>query len=125
MSIMHIQRFTTHSHRKLKSRSAIATGLLALGLTLLAFQTQAGDTLSDAKMRFQQEMAACNRGETNQDRPTCQKEARAAYQEAKTGKLNDDPATFQANAERRCIPLEPDDRALCLKRVRGNGPAAK
>lgn len=72
---------------------------------------------------YQQQRADCVAGRTAEDRATCLREAGAAQQEAKRGKL-DNGGDYTANALQRCQPLPPNDRAECERRVRGEGSSS-
>jgi hypothetical protein len=76
---------------------------------------------SDARARYQQDLAACESGQSNEDRPTCLREARAAFAEARRGGLNDDQAQYQQNALIRCNALPPEERDACRARMQGQG----
>ena len=74
-----------------------------------------------ALARYQVERSACLNGQSNQDRPTCLREANAAFAEAKRGGLDDGPVDYHANALKRCEPLRGDDRQACIARMNGEG----
>ncbi|MEJ6001194.1 hypothetical protein [Paucibacter soli] len=93
----------------------LAAGLA--GLSPLAALAGDGTPLA----RYQQERAACLAGKTNQDRPTCLREAGAAYAEAQRGGLEGDEESWRRNAVRRCEVLQGDERFDCLARMRGQG----
>ena len=57
----------------------------------------AGGNLPEAQARYQQDRAACISGQSQQDRATCLKEAGAALQEAKRGRLGNDPGSYEQN----------------------------
>lgn len=77
--------------------------------------------IADAQTRYQQDVAACNSGQSNQDRNTCLLEARNALAEARRGGLNDAAGQYQQNALQRCGALKGDDRIACEARMRGEG----
>ena len=71
---------------------------------------------------YQQDRAACNSGQTNQDRATCLREAGAALQESRRGRLdNGQSSLYEQNALARCQPLPLEERAACQARIRGEG----
>ena len=72
----------------------------------------------DAKARYLKERAACETGNTHQDKATCLKEAGAALDEKKKGKL-DNSGSPVANATERCNLLPAKDKADCLARITG------
>jgi hypothetical protein len=100
---------------------ALAIGAAgALGATP-AFAADAGRP-SDAQARYQQERAACLSGQSHQDQSTCLKEAGAALEEARRGRLDTGQAArYQDNALLRCSVLPPEDRSACEARIQGQG----
>jgi hypothetical protein len=99
--------------------SAIAfTVLVAMVPTWVAGETR----LSQAQSAYQQERARCLRGESHQDRATCLKEAGAAYDEARHGRLGNAPGTeLSRNATQRCDAQPPAEREACTQRILGAG----
>ena len=81
----------------------------------------AADKPSEAQARYQQERAACMSGQSQQDRATCLREADAALQEAKRGRLGDGQGAYEQNRQSRCDGLPAADRDDCLRRMRGEG----
>ena len=97
--------------------SAFAVGaLLAAGMAVAA-----GGKLSEAEARYEQDRAACNSGQSYQDRATCLREAGAALQEAKRGRLGDGQSSYEQNRIIRCDRLTAGDRDDCLRRMHGEG----
>jgi hypothetical protein len=96
--------------------------LCALGLALGASAAHAAtdSELATAQARYKKDVAVCNEGRSNQDRATCMKEAGAALEEAKRGRLSTDPVT-RANATARCEALKGDERDACIARMNGAG----
>ena len=76
---------------------------------------------SDAQARYQAERARCNSGQSQQDQTTCLREAGAAYEEAKRGRLDDGRAQYQQNALARCEVLPAEERSACHARMQGQG----
>lgn len=76
---------------------------------------------ADAQQRYQQERAACLSGQSAQDQSTCLKEAGAALEEARRGRLADGSAQYQQNALARCTVLPPEERDACHARMQGQG----
>ena len=71
---------------------------------------------------YRKERADCMNGHTQQDRPTCLKEASAALVEARRGNLTTPPAdVLAANAAKRCEVQPPKDRGDCERLMRGEG----
>lgn len=105
-------------HRKLATLALAA----ALG-SLASVSTPAADRTSgdSAERVYQRERAACLSGRTHQDQATCLREAGAALEEARRGRLATPPTDYMANALRRCEVLPADDRADCKARVAGYG----
>ncbi len=81
----------------------------------------AGGKLSDAQARYQQDRADCMSGRSNEDRATCLREAGAALQAAKRGRLGDDQGSYEHNRLLRCDRLPPGDREDCVRRMHGEG----
>jgi hypothetical protein len=109
-------------HRRLVQgwRTLIAIGgSAALTATIAA----AADPVrpSGAEARYQQERAACESGQSQQDRATCLREAGAALHEARQGRLVDGPAQYQQNELARCSYLPPEERSACHARMQGQG----
>ena len=74
----------------------------------------------DAQTAYQKEAAAC-RGTARQDHATCMKEAGAARDEARRGRLADRGAAYDKNATQRCNGLPDADRKDCMARMQGQG----
>ena len=93
--------------------------LFALGSTLVASAAMAAGrgSQSDAQATYNRDRAACMRGDTNQDRATCLKEAGAALTEARRGGLDNRDADFERNRLLRCDQQPPADRAECVRRM--------
>jgi len=78
--------------------------------------------MSEAQARYPKERAACNNGQSHQDRTTCLREAGAALAESKRG--NPDAAgtgRYEQNQLLRCDAHPAEDREDCLRRMRGEG----
>ena len=93
--------------------------LCALGALWGASALAAGShASSSAQAQYLQDRAACNAGQSTEDRATCLKEAGAALQAARRGALTSaSPAEYQRNALLRCNEQPPADRADCLARM--------
>lgn len=96
---------------------AVAGALLGASTVLAA---NAG-VLADAQARYRQDMAACNKENSNQDLATCRLEAKNALAEARRGGLTDAPGQYQQNALKRCEAHKGEDRTDCEARMRGQG----
>lgn len=105
-----------------KANPSLAVPACAVAALLFAGMAAAADGKpSDAQARYRQDRAACLSGRSNQDRATCLREAGAALQAAKRGRLGDDPGAYEKNRLIRCEPLPAGDRADCVRRVQGEG----
>ena len=80
-----------------------------------------GRSPSDAQTRYQQDRAMCESGQSHQDHATCLREAGAALDAAKRGRLNDGQAQYRQNALIRCDPLPTEERNACQARMEGQG----
>lgn len=111
------------THSGLGAVDFLAIALGAAGVLLVASTAAAaGADPSNARARYQEERAACMIGRSRQDRATCLREAGAALQEARRGRLGEaDPRQYEENRLTRCNPLPPDDREDCVRRMRGEG----
>lgn len=99
--------------------AAALVGAFASATAAFAAEPVATD---DAKARYLKEKAACETGNTQQDKATCLKEAGAALDEKKKGRL-DNSGSPAANATDRCNVLPAKDKADCLARITGpQGP---
>lgn len=95
-----------------------ATGLTLAGLLAAGTASAAGAKPSEAQLRYNQERAKCMRGESNQDRATCLKEAGAALQESKkrTAAAGSGGELAQ-NRLKRCETLPAQEREDCAARM--------
>ena len=105
--------------------SPAAPAALAAPAARAALPTSAASN-ADAAARYQQERATCMKGQSNQDRTTCLKEAGAAYAEAKRGGLKVTGSSGgqdarAANATQRCTGLPAEESKACMARMRGEG----
>ncbi|MDR3452039.1 MAG: hypothetical protein P4L96_04435 [Rhodoferax sp.] len=93
--------------------------LCALGALLGASALAAGSRdSSSAQAQYIQDRAACNAGQSNEDRATCLKEAGAALQAARRGGLTSaGPTDYQRNAMRRCNEQPAESRDDCVARM--------
>ena len=102
----------------------LAFGLSActVGALLVAgMAVAAGGKLAEAQARYRQDRAACNSGQSQQDRATCLREAGAALEAAKRGRIGDEQSSYEKNQLIRCERLPAQDREDCLRRMRGEG----
>lgn len=77
--------------------------------------------LTKAQERYQQDIAKCNSGTSNQSAVTCRREAGSALAEAKRGTLQTNSTQYQRNALKRCEVHEGDDRVACEARITYQG----
>lgn len=70
---------------------------------------------------YQKDRTDCMKGETNQERATCLREAGAALQEARRGRLANDETQFERNRLLRCESQPAADRADCRRLLNGEG----
>jgi hypothetical protein len=80
--------------------------------------------MSEAQAVYQAERAQCLTGQSHQDRATCLKEAGAAYQEARAGRLGSGDGEFERNRVARCNAQLPENRADCVRKANGEGQAS-
>lgn len=97
---------------------ALALAVFAVGLSLGSTAALAADA---ATSTYQQERAACLKGQTYEDKATCLKEAGAALNDARRGRLSEGATSYEQNALMRCNALPAADREDCARRVRGEG----
>lgn len=100
---------------------AAVLALTAAVAQIATAQVGSGTTGIDATGNPASEMAACNNGQTQQDRETCMKEVRNANADKRAGKLDNAGGQFGANAAQRCDALTGDDKIACEARVIGIG----
>ncbi|MDY7577809.1 hypothetical protein RGU70_05685 [Herbaspirillum sp. RTI4] len=102
--------------------------LCQLALVLLAasasYSSIAANPAQDENARYQNDLKVCNSGHSNQDRATCLKEAGAARDEAKRGRLNDRAPDYRQNALSRCQSLPMRDQEACQRRIDGDGTSS-
>lgn len=102
--------------------SFLGLSACAVGAMLVAgMAAAAGGNPSEAQARYQQDRAACISGQSYQDRATCLREAGAALQEAKRGRVGDSDSVYEQNRLIRCDSVAAADREDCLRRMRGEG----
>ena len=100
-----------------------ALALCAAGAMLGSPLVGAQGSADSASMQavFQRERAVCLNGLSHQDRPTCLKDASAAYQEARRGQLGNGDGQFERNRLIRCSVHAPQDRLACERNANGEG----
>ncbi len=98
----------------------VMPSLFATGTAIAA----GSKTNTGAQLTYRNDRAACMSGQSNQDRATCLKEAGAALQAARRGRLDNGPegeAQFARNRVLRCDRQPAQDREDCLRRMHGEG----
>lgn len=98
----------------------LAASLCAAGLMMAAGAVHAADAIGRAgiQSQYEQDVARCKSGNTNQDRATCLREAGAAREEAMRQNLRDSsPEQLHQNQVARCDRLPPDSRQDCLTQM--------
>ena len=99
----------------------LVSTLLAFGMTQAIAASPGRQEMAAAQIRFQQDMALCKSGQSNQSRQTCQTEARNALQAARRGELSGTDGVAEGNASLRCAAHQGLDRSACEARMRGEG----
>lgn len=99
-----------------------ALGAFALGAslcTLPAGAQTASQSQSRANSTYAQERAACQSGQSGQSRADCMREAGAAMNEARQGKLGNQAGqdAYTKNATARCATLPMTEREECARRM--------
>lgn len=104
-------------------KNTVRLSTLALGALLLSTASLAQNADRDARARYQADRQACLSGNTHQARSVCLREAGAALQEARRGRLTTAPNEQEAaNAVKRCDAFKnAEDRAVCVDRIQGAG----
>jgi len=106
--------------------------LLMLVVLLLLFALFSSGTAHSAgpagaaspQKTYQYDRADCNSGIAGPDKAACLREAGAALQEAKSGKLADANTNFESNKVARCSYLREPDKSYCVRRMNGEGTAS-
>jgi len=94
-------------------------GLLSVVAPPAAAQTQSDATIHE---KYLADRAACLSGRTGEDQKACLREAGAAAQAARQGKLLEGAdENYRRNALARCAPLPPEQREACRMRIEGAG----
>lgn len=108
--------------RTLFSEMLYATGVLVAGAVIFVGSAMAADR-DTAEAEYRAQRALCESGQSGQARDTCLREAGAALQEARRGRLmRSSDVDYEMNARLRCESQSPDLREACMKL---NGPDAR
>lgn len=97
--------------------------LLLFALLFSSVTAHAADPAASAAPRttYLHDRADCMSGRSGPDKTTCLREAGAALQEARSGKLADPNTEFENNRIARCAYLKEPDKGYCLRRMNGEG----
>ncbi|OWQ92257.1 hypothetical protein CDN99_07935 [Roseateles aquatilis] len=113
------QTLTSPSTAALVTAGAVLSAVMMIAAP--AFAANSAST-SDAQAAYDKERADCMAGRTGQARQTCLKEAAAAREEARRGRLQTASAQELANnAMLRCQRVREEDREDCRMMVMGQG----
>jgi hypothetical protein len=113
-----------HNEKRLPRFAVHCAIAMSLAVAVVPAWPAAKGKLSQAQADLQRERARCTRGESGQALATCLKEANAAYEEARHGRLGEPSAADLArNATQRCSAQPPADRPDCIQRILGVGNA--
>jgi hypothetical protein len=104
-------------------QTTLRKSLFAAGLLLSLGSAMAAANPADAEIqaRYERERAVCLSGKSNQDQPTCLKEAGAARDVARRGLLEDGNPNYRRNQLDRCKALTGDEAKDCRLRMKGAG----
>ncbi|MCH8619598.1 hypothetical protein [Undibacterium sp. TS12] len=103
-----------------KKARVIAGIISAFLLVNICMAADRQDT--SARARYDYEKSLCIKGQTNQSKETCLREAGAALQQSRSnGLTTESEDQLQRNRERRCEAHPPAEREYCLQRMRGEG----
>jgi hypothetical protein len=92
---------------------------LACLLPAIAMSAAHAESTAQAQANYQKEKADCLNGQTAEGKKTCLREAGAALNDAKSGRLDKTNTGFEQNALARCqVFKNEDDRGLCERRQR-------
>lgn len=105
----------------MKSSLRSISTLILLGALTGTAAAAGVNAAADAQKVYQRDRAACVDGRSGQDRAACLREASAALQEAKGGRLGNGEADFERNRLLRCDQQPAEDRAACVRRMNGEG----
>jgi hypothetical protein len=107
-------------HVKPIARMSVQT-LILFAAFLGAAGAADGNAASNAQKVYQRDRAACLSGTAGEDRAACLREAGAALQEAKGGRLGYGDTEFERNRLLRCEKQPVQDREACIRRMNGEG----
>jgi hypothetical protein len=102
-------------------RSRLSIGCLAGVVLSLGLASAWAAPKSEVEAQYQRDRAVCLSGKSNQDQPTCLKEAGAVRAEALRGDTGDGDVNYRRNARDRCRALAGDEAKDCRLRMNGAG----
>lgn len=105
-----------HVVARLFGATLLATAASAAG----AYTTHSTNVSPEAQ--YQADVAHCKSGQSNEDRATCMREAGAALEAAKRGKLTTSPS-YTSDQTKRCQQLPADKQQDCMALMSGQGDA--
>lgn len=111
------------NHPSIKlSQSASLLLAACLGLASASALAQSASAAPDTpEARYQSDMELCRSGRSDQPRATCEREAGAALQAARRGKLPADQASsYEQDATKRCASLPEGQRQDCMTLMGGS-----
>ncbi|HEX7643830.1 MAG TPA: hypothetical protein VF472_16615 [Burkholderiaceae bacterium] len=109
-----MQRIHTHDSLRIVRRLALACLLPAI-----AIASAHAESVAQAQANYKQDKTECLNGQTGESKKTCLREAGAALNDAKNGKLEKFNTNFEQNALARCqVFKNEEDRDLCERRQR-------
>jgi hypothetical protein len=101
------------------------TALLVAPAAMAAGASGPAPSSSDIEARYQADIARCNAGQTNQDKPTCLREAGAAREEARRNRLPSANQAYDQNEIQRCQALPAAERDDCMLQMSGQNTVTK
>ncbi|HEU0230306.1 MAG TPA: hypothetical protein VFR20_07025 [Burkholderiaceae bacterium] len=106
------------SHKHLVARLFCATLLATAASAAGAYTTHSMNVSPEAQ--YQADVAHCKSGQSNEDQATCLKEAGAALEAAKRGKLTTAPS-YTTDQTKRCQELPANKQQDCLALMSDQG----
>lgn len=103
---------------------ALAACLLS-PLAMAAAPGTVAKTNTDLQAQYKADVAFCNSGQSNEDKPTCLREAGAALEEARRNRLGNGNQAFDKNEVARCQALPAAERDDCMLQMSGKDTITK
>ena len=101
--------------------TSIRWSVLGAAIFTAGYAQAALPSSAEIQSRYEHERAACLSGQTAEDQSTCLKEAAAARDEARRGRLDNGDQDLRANAAARCAALRGEEQMACEARMAGMG----